>query len=400
VKIAAAFAGWIWQDRRAFSTLSPSGAARRLPRRGAAPLTLLRQLGHFAPSAIAASKVVAMQTLTRSPRLLRSLRSLLPARAVLTAALALAVAAPLAMGARAAHAQQDSREAARVHYQAGQKAYAAGDYRLAIREFAAAEQLSPSGFNDYNLGLCYDKLGEADPAVRYYRSYLERVPDAKNRSAVEASVARLEAALSSAASKEQARLEAERRAEEMRQAEAARKAEEERQAAARKAEEDRKAEEARKAAEAAKPEAGKPEAAGADKAPEGPAEEAPDPERKISAAETSTGDQQLDRASAIDIGAIRNQRAALLGAPGSASGRGGVARAEEPPVQDQGGKSSAKSSPFYKKWWFWVIVGVGAYVVVSAATEDDSDAQPGRNGFFPERGLDSGASSGATLLRW
>lgn len=356
----------------------------------------------FAPSlavSSATSKVAAMQTSSRSLRSLRSLLSVFSARAVVTAALALAAAAPLAMDTRDAHADQDPRVAARTHYQAGQKAYAAGDYRLAIREFAAAEQLSPSGFNDYNLGLCYDKLGEADPAVRYYRSYLERVPGATNRSAVEASVARLEAALSSAASKEQARLEAERRAEEMRQAEAARRAEEERQAAAKRAEEEKaaeakKAEEAKKAAEAKNGGKDDGKASGEPKDPGGPAEAAPDDENKISAAPTSTGDAQLDRVSSIDVASIREQRSALLGSPGTPRG---AAPTGDQAVKDQGGSSSAsKGSPFYKKWWFWAIVGVGTIVAIQVITQDEKATATRRGLELPPMG----EGAGATLFRW
>lgn len=272
------------------------------------------------------------------------------------------------------------QEKARTHYQAGQKAYAAGDFRQAIREFAAAEQASPSGYNDYNLGLCYDKLGEADPAVRYYRSYLDRVKDAKNRSAVEASIARLEAALSSAQTKEQARLEAERKAEEARQAEAARKAEEL-----------RKAEEAKKAEEAAKQDAKTDDLGG-----EGPLDsegnsggEAPTDDNKISAATPSTGNASLDRASSIDLAAMRSQREPLLGAP---QGKG-VAQSGVPNEQPK-----AKSDPIYKKWWFWGLIAVGGYVILSAALDDDNETRSGRGltiGDGP-----SEPRGGATLLRW
>lgn len=283
------------------------------------------------------------------------------------------------------------QEKARTHYQAGQKAYAAGDFRQAIREFAAAEQASPSGYNDYNLGLCYDKLGEADPAVRYYRSYLERVKDAKNRVAVEASIARLEAALSSAQTKEQARLEAERKAEEARQAEAARKAEE-----LRKAEEAKKAEELRKAEEAKKAEEDKQNAKQDDLGGEGPLDsegnsggEAPADENKISAAPTSTGNASLDRASSIDLAAMRSQREPLLGAP---QGKG-AAQAGVPNEQPK-----AKSDPIYKKWWFWGIIAVGGYVILSAALDDDNETRSGRGLTIGDGPAEP--SGGATLLRW
>ncbi|MBL9013676.1 MAG: hypothetical protein JNL83_05850, partial [Myxococcales bacterium] len=61
----------------------------------------------------------------------------------------------------AAPAVADDRAEARTHYQAGVKFYAGGDYRSAIREFSAAQQLAPADLNNYNLALCYDKLGDA-----------------------------------------------------------------------------------------------------------------------------------------------------------------------------------------------------------------------------------------------
>src|SRR4051812_22558657 len=137
----------------------------------------------------------------------------------------------LALGV-AAHAYADDRGDARSHYQAGVKYYASGDYRGAIREFSAAQQLAPADLNNYNLALCYDKLGDSEPAVQYYRAFLDKQPNTDKRAEIEASISRLEAASRSAATK----------AEETRKAEDARRADEA-----------RKAEEARKAAEAAPP---------------------------------------------------------------------------------------------------------------------------------------------------
>ena len=64
---------------------------------------------------------------------------------------------------------------ARTHYQAGVKVYSSADYRSAIQEFSAAQQLVPADLNNYNLALCYDKLGDAEPAIQYYRAYLDKV---------------------------------------------------------------------------------------------------------------------------------------------------------------------------------------------------------------------------------
>jgi len=95
----------------------------------------------------------------------------------------------------------DPRDDARSHYQAGLKLYNSGDYKSAVTEFTAAQSLAPADLNSYNIALCYDKLGEADAAVKYYREYLSKVPDAPKRSEIEASIARLDAASKSASQK-------------------------------------------------------------------------------------------------------------------------------------------------------------------------------------------------------
>src|ERR1700710_1924725 len=97
----------------------------------------------------------------------------------------------LALCASASLVWADARSDARTHYQAGQKAYASSDYKVAIKEFSAAQDLAPADLNNYNLALCYDKLGDADNALSYYKQYLDKVPDAPKRSEIEASMARL-----------------------------------------------------------------------------------------------------------------------------------------------------------------------------------------------------------------
>ena len=77
----------------------------------------------------------------------------------------------------ATHAYADDRSDARAHYQTAAKLYANSDYRGAIREFSQAQQLFPADLNNYNLALCYDKLGDAEPALQYYRAFLEKQPN-------------------------------------------------------------------------------------------------------------------------------------------------------------------------------------------------------------------------------
>src|SRR5688500_3917367 len=110
-------------------------------------------------------------------------------RAVISLATAVAfLLAPLAL--RAAHA--DPTEDARAHYQRGRQLYDAGDYRAAIAEFASADKIAPSPLLEYNIALCHERLGEKSEAVRRYRAYLDRVPDATNRAAVEDKIRKLE----------------------------------------------------------------------------------------------------------------------------------------------------------------------------------------------------------------
>lgn len=320
-------------------------------------------------------------------------------------------------GARS-HAYADDRADARTHYMAGVKAYNGSDYRAAIKEFSAAQQLAPADLNNYNLALCYDKLGEAEPAMQFYKVYLERVPASDKRAEIEASVARLDAAVKSAAAKKAAEAQAvedAKTAEAQRKADAMKKAEAEAHAA----EEARKTELQRKADEEAAKHPAEVAPAGGSTGTVG------------TGIAVTTGDKQLDRAQAIDINAIRDQRVggAASGMPDTRVGPGTVggtmgtvgaaAQAPAPPVgfngqatppptgagvQAQGtGPQPAdqpkKVEPLYKKWWFWAIVAVSAYVVYEIANSSPSNSATGREA--PLHGVGQvPRPSGLTLFSW
>lgn len=300
----------------------------------------------------------------------------------------------IVMALFAGRAYGDARTDAKAHYQAGVKAYSAQDYRTAIKEFSAAQSLMPADLNNYNLALCHDKLGEAEPAIQFYKAYLAKVPNADKRVEIEASIARLEAALQSAAAK---------RAEEQRKADEARRAEE----AARKADETKRAEEARKAAEAEaakKPPVEDPAASGA-----------------IGVGSTgtpgtgqavSTGDAQLDRVSSIDINQVRGER--MGGASSGVAATQQPSVGPTPPTGPQAGattptgpgapmpsdKPVKKETPVYKKWWFWAVVAVSAYVVISIAA-DGSSSSPNtraREALPPMPGPATQSAGGMTVL--
>lgn len=331
----------------------------------------------------------------------------------------LALALVVGVAATSSSAFADDRAEARTHYQAGVKFYAGGDYRSAIREFSAAQQLAPADLNNYNLALCYDKLGDAEPAIQYYRAYLDKVPNTDKRTEIDASVARLDAAAKSVAAK---------KADEARRADEARKADEAKRAAEemKRAEAAKQAEEARLAAEAKK----RP-----------PVEEPADPMMpKAGAGSTgtpstgvvSTGDAQLDRVQNIDINGIRDQRVGgqssgipaadprYPGAPVNGGQQMGQGQAQQgqatPPPNGQqasagapngpnpngvpmNGEPPKKETPIYKKWWFWAVVAVGAYVVYNIAVDDSSSSSTGRTvKMLPEPA--AAQPGGLTLMSW
>jgi hypothetical protein len=297
----------------------------------------------------------------------------------------------------------DARSDARTHYQLGVKLYGQADYRGAIKEFSAAQQLMPADLNNYNLALCYDKLGEAEPAIQYYREFLNKQPNADKRAEIEASIARLEAALKSASAK---------RAEEARAAEEAKKADD-----ARRAEEMRRAEAARRADEGSRPPVNDPNAVGGVGAGVTAGVGVGSTGTPGTGQVVSTGDAQLDRVSGIDVNAVRDQRMGG-GASGMPDTRGGPAVAQggaqvgtpagagpQTPTgpQAQGGPTPLdqtppkKPTPVYKKWWFWAVVAVSAYVVYSIASEGSNSSA---RELPPMPGPAAGQPGGATLLRF
>jgi len=328
----------------------------------------------------------------------------------------------LALCASVSLAWADARSDARTHYIAGQKAYASADYKVAIKEFSAAQELAPADLNNYNLALCYDKLGDAENAINYYKQYLDKVPDAPKRAEIEASMARLDGALKSSQAKkadEQKKLDEQKKA----QADAD---------ATKKTQTD---------ADAAKNNVVAP--------PPGPATgPATAPDASAGAGSTgtpstgltvSTGDAQLDRVQSINIDAIRDQRMGGAGsglpdnrmgpngpngaagpngpnanpnyggpAPNGMAGMGangpnGTAGAPPPgPNAPTDKPVAAQETPVYKKWWFWVVVAVSAYVVYEIATQDSTSSQARETHMFDKNagGVGATPAGGYTLLRF
>ena len=312
----------------------------------------------------------------------------------------------------AGRAFADDRSEARAHYQTAAKLYQGGDYRAAIREFSAAQQLVPADLNNYNLALCYDKLGDAEPAIQYYRAFLDKQPSTEKRAEIEASVARLDAAVKSAASKKAAAVPppvpvAAPVPVPVKDAPVLGPAVPAPDAAA-----------VGPAAPPPGPAVGP--AMGPAVGPAGPPPAEEPRKKKHGPAVQSSGDPQLDRVNGMNIDEIRDQRTGARAEPGvpaqgtaavgaSAPPAGQPLSANQPPpngptntltatpAQVPGGNDEPKKeSPVYKKWWFWAVVAVGGYVVYELATSDSqsSSSGPVRNGKAAPK------TAGLTLLSW
>jgi tetratricopeptide (TPR) repeat protein len=272
--------------------------------------------------------------------------------------LALAIAlAPI----RSAFAEP--RDDARAHYQKGRSLFDAGAFREAIAEFEAADRIAPSPLLRFNVGLAYEKLGDAATAATHFRAYLAALPDADNRAAVEAKLKKLDAVA---------------------KAEAAKKA---------------------KSAD------GLIEPAYDDPAP-APAAPTPLPSVDVPAPAPAPApaapvdDPELARVAAIDVRGIRDERRARgeIGPPAAApagttapSGEPGAAPAPAPAAPP----SDGDDDPVYKKWWFWVGVGVAALIIIDiAASDPDDDETSGSGRRLPFGGPDGrpGTPAGGAVL--
>jgi tetratricopeptide (TPR) repeat protein len=89
----------------------------------------------------------------------------------------------------------EDADKAREHYSIGLRAFELGRYVEAIAEFEQAYQLKDAPGLLYNIGQAYRLSNRPEEALRYYRTYLERKPDAANRDEVQTKIHRLVALL-------------------------------------------------------------------------------------------------------------------------------------------------------------------------------------------------------------
>ena len=89
----------------------------------------------------------------------------------------------------------ERRAQAKLKYQQGADAYSAGSYSNAVDLFLEADRLAPSAPLSFNVARAYGNLGDEAGALRWYRDYLRRDPEAENAFDVSVTVAALASAL-------------------------------------------------------------------------------------------------------------------------------------------------------------------------------------------------------------
>jgi hypothetical protein len=116
-----------------------------------------------------------------------------PMLPALLISLFLAAPAPKAKPAAAPAAQEGGDvKKAKDLFQWGQKLYKQARYAEAISKFEEAYAVRPHPVIYFNIGKCWEQLGETAKALRAYRDYLRLAPDAKDKETVSDAIANLE----------------------------------------------------------------------------------------------------------------------------------------------------------------------------------------------------------------
>jgi tetratricopeptide (TPR) repeat protein len=88
-------------------------------------------------------------------------------------------------------AKEEKAQRARQLYERGKAAFEMGKFDLALEEYERAYEVLPLPGLLFNIGQCYRNLGNYTQAIFSFRTYLRKLPQAKNRAAVEKLIAEL-----------------------------------------------------------------------------------------------------------------------------------------------------------------------------------------------------------------
>ncbi len=93
--------------------------------------------------------------------------------------------------AASAHAEDEGAKA-KAYLRAGMKKFDAGDFQGALAAFKRGFEHKPIAEFHYRLAQCHEKLGDGAAAVKEYRTFLEKAPDAGERAEIEKYIASVE----------------------------------------------------------------------------------------------------------------------------------------------------------------------------------------------------------------
>lgn len=113
------------------------------------------------------------------------------ARCGLIAFIILLLSVLLPVGARA-QSEAQKKQQAKEHYEKATRFYDVGKYDEAINEYEAAYLLIEDAALLFNIGQAYRLWDKPEEAMRSYKNYLRRRPDASNRADVEKKIADLD----------------------------------------------------------------------------------------------------------------------------------------------------------------------------------------------------------------
>ncbi len=100
----------------------------------------------------------------------------------------------LCLGAKEARAQltPQQKQDIHVHYQQATRAYDLGKYQEAVDEYQKVYEIDGDPVMLYNIGQAYRLNDQPQESIHFYRRYLQRSPEARNRDDVERKIASLE----------------------------------------------------------------------------------------------------------------------------------------------------------------------------------------------------------------
>jgi tetratricopeptide (TPR) repeat protein len=129
--------------------------------------------------------------MTRGFRVFSTRLGRIAPRAVVSALAPTILGLLLAGAPRTAQAQmtQAQKDEVKLHYQRATRAYDLQKYQEAIDEYQKAYEISGDPPMLYNIAQAYRLADQPAEAVRYYRRFLQRMPNARNREDVERKIA-------------------------------------------------------------------------------------------------------------------------------------------------------------------------------------------------------------------